>query len=755
MIMNASNGATTKSSSMSKVLVVVPTYNERDNIEKLINILFSLNLDLEILIMDDGDDGTDRLTRELQRGNSRLHLIKREGKGGRGSAVVQGLKWGLAKDYDYLVEMDADISHDPEELPKLLHKAAPDTVVIGSRYLWGSRIIGWPLRRRAFSKFANIYAELILGLGIHDYTNGFRVYPRGLLERMNFGVVKSRGFIALSEIAYELFRLGAKFAEVPIRFVNRRRGASSFSLKEIQDAFLSVLRIKFGIAEIIALSILAASFFVGLAHGLPQTTVTGDESPNVGGVLRALENSTLLPAGGDVPYATVTYLVSYVFIVGYLVLVSPFFGFDLLLLKNHFLDNPHELYLVTRIASALLAVAAAVILHKVARRGGLPSWQRISVAFLVMTNIIVAAMFHTTKIWALSTVLALLSVYYLYIAVKEHSSRAVFWSIFWACLGLANFPLNLYSVGAALLVVLVVFRKEEKLFSLIIKPLGAGLAVFAAITLLNWQNVLDQAATILAQPAGQGIEISKIVGNFLPYAKKVFLLFPLLLVPLLAAKGIRDRILFKISLLFVAVYFILISITSNWVSENNSLYRHLMPMGFFLGLLLTSLRLRRNWILPLAAGISLVYYGFTLAYFSLPTTYNRAYDWTWTNLNNESAVIVNQVSHLQLPLNAKSAALLEERFCSTRCREAGARNLNADFRPLVFDARRGKPELYPRGDFYLFTTTPRPAENLVAMFGSASGQNYFTVDNRLGTYFDLDYFKIKNLGEQIYVYRLR
>ncbi|MDP3900370.1 MAG: polyprenol monophosphomannose synthase [bacterium] len=229
---------------MLKILVIIPTYNEETTIIKLIDALLSLPITLDILIVDDGSDETADLVRERRDREARLHLIKRNEKSGRGSAVLAGLKYGLERDYDYLVEMDADFSHQPDELPALIAVAEPNTVVIGSRYVKGSVIKGWPLARRIFSKFANFYANLILKIGLHDYTNGYRVYGRAALKKLDFEKIKASGYIVLSEIAYQLHRRGVKFKECKSLFVNRRRGQSNFSLREVKESFFSIPNIK-------------------------------------------------------------------------------------------------------------------------------------------------------------------------------------------------------------------------------------------------------------------------------------------------------------------------------------------------------------------------------------------------------------------------------------------------------------------------------------------------------------------------------
>lgn len=229
---------------MPKTLIIIPSYNESDNIVRLIDVLLSNNRETEVLVVDDSSDNTADLVKSRQVGEPRLHLIKRQGKGGRGTAVLDGFRYALARDYKLIAEMDADFSHDPQEFPTLLAVSGNNTLVIGSRYLSESKIVGWPLQRRIFSKLANFYANTLLGIGIHDYTNGYRVYGRGALEKLDMTKIKGVGYIVLSEISYQLFKKGVKFVEVPTLFVNRRRGISNFSLKEIKEAFTSVIRVK-------------------------------------------------------------------------------------------------------------------------------------------------------------------------------------------------------------------------------------------------------------------------------------------------------------------------------------------------------------------------------------------------------------------------------------------------------------------------------------------------------------------------------
>ncbi|MFH1890142.1 MAG: polyprenol monophosphomannose synthase [Candidatus Kuenenbacteria bacterium] len=229
---------------MQKILVIIPTYNEEQTIIPLIDGLFDLKYGIDILVVDDGYDKTPQLIKNHHAYNSKLFLIKRTKKSGRGTAVIQGIKYGLSKDYELIAEMDADFSHHPQDFIAMLAKAGEDNVVIGSRYIKGGVIKNWPLTRKMFSKFANLYASFVLNIGIHDYTDGYRIYGRSALEKIDLDKIEAKGYIVLSEIAYMLYKKGVKFIEVPITFVNRDRGVSSFSFKEIKEAFTAVWKIK-------------------------------------------------------------------------------------------------------------------------------------------------------------------------------------------------------------------------------------------------------------------------------------------------------------------------------------------------------------------------------------------------------------------------------------------------------------------------------------------------------------------------------
>jgi dolichol-phosphate mannosyltransferase len=195
---------------------------------------------------DNSPDGTSAAVKTLadQNPNDIFLITRFTGKSGRGSAVLEGFRWALSRDFDPILEMDADFSHDPAELPRLLEASRTADVVVGSRYLPKSTIVNWPLRRRIFSRLANKLAHFVLKLPLSDYTNGYRAYRREALSHLNFDDIPEKGYIVLSYVAAQMASMGYTFAEVPTLFVNRQRGASQLSRREIFSAFRGIMNVK-------------------------------------------------------------------------------------------------------------------------------------------------------------------------------------------------------------------------------------------------------------------------------------------------------------------------------------------------------------------------------------------------------------------------------------------------------------------------------------------------------------------------------
>lgn len=224
---------------MSKSLVVVPTYNELENMPLVVARLFenAAGHDLELLVVDDSSpDGTAWTVKALQQEHEGIHLIERAGRQGLGSAYVAGFRWALERGYDQVVEMDADLSHDPADVPRLLEGLSDADLVIGSRYIEGGDIINWGRLRLALSKFGNVYARLWLGFGVRDATSGFRAFRATALERIDLSRLRSEGYAFQIEMARRVHKMGGTIHELPIKFSDRTAGRSKMSSRIALEA---------------------------------------------------------------------------------------------------------------------------------------------------------------------------------------------------------------------------------------------------------------------------------------------------------------------------------------------------------------------------------------------------------------------------------------------------------------------------------------------------------------------------------------
>lgn len=228
-----------------KSLVIIPTYNELDNMPKLIPLVLSQDDNINILVVDDNSpDGTADYVEELARKNDRIHLIKREGKMGLGTAYIAGFKYALQNNYDYIFEMDADFSHDPKEIKNFLAAIKDSDLVLGSRYIHGIRVLNWPMRRLLLSFFASVYTRIITGMPVRDATGGFKCFRRKVLEAINLDKIKSNGYSFQIEMTFKAYAKGFKIKEIPIVFIDRVKGKSKMSRKIVREAVTMVWKLR-------------------------------------------------------------------------------------------------------------------------------------------------------------------------------------------------------------------------------------------------------------------------------------------------------------------------------------------------------------------------------------------------------------------------------------------------------------------------------------------------------------------------------
>ncbi|MGQ0539600.1 MAG: polyprenol monophosphomannose synthase [Gemmatimonadaceae bacterium] len=232
--------------SPERALVIVPTYNERENIERLVDAVLSQNPCIDVLVIDDGSpDGTGGLVDDIAAGTPRVHVLHRASKLGLGTAYVAGFKWALQRSYDYVFEMDADFSHDPAHLPEFLESVREADLVLGSRYRDGRvTVVNWPVGRLLLSYFANVYARVVTGLPLFDATGGFKCFRRTVLEAIDLDDVRSNGYAFQIEMSFRAWKRGFRIVEIPIVFVDRTEGTSKMSKKIVREAVWMVWRLR-------------------------------------------------------------------------------------------------------------------------------------------------------------------------------------------------------------------------------------------------------------------------------------------------------------------------------------------------------------------------------------------------------------------------------------------------------------------------------------------------------------------------------
>ena len=230
-------------------LVIIPTFNEKENIERMVRKVFSLPVSFDLLVVDDGSpDGTAQIVKKLQTEfGSKLHLIERKGKLGLGTAYIAGFKYAIQNKFDYVFEMDCDFSHNPDDLVNLYSACANNgaDLAIGSRYVKGGKVVNWPIDRILMSYFASLYVRMILWINIHDTTAGFKCYKRKVLETIDLDSIKFIGYAFQIEMKYKVKKAGFKIIEVPITFTDRTAGESKMSKGIFKEAILGVIQMRF------------------------------------------------------------------------------------------------------------------------------------------------------------------------------------------------------------------------------------------------------------------------------------------------------------------------------------------------------------------------------------------------------------------------------------------------------------------------------------------------------------------------------
>ncbi len=517
------------------------------------------------------------------------------------------------------------------------------------------------------------------------------------------------------------------------------------------------------VSERIILALLVATFFLGLDFGFPLTVTTNDEMYFVGGVFRALAERTVLPQGLDVPYGTVNYLFSYILIGISLIVLMPWSGFNFTALEAWVFDHHYLFYLAPRLISALSLVIILFIFYPLVQIKIRLVSVRLALTVLLFANLLVATIFHTGKVWPLTTALLVASFFCLY-RVLVGERRFVFGAVVAAFLAFANFPLA--GIGLIAIPLLVFYyRHNQWPIKELIGSTAIGALVAILLFSLNYQGIYAQVFSIIndytLSPVAQAHNVS-ITESVILFLLKLGMLFAPLLVALVAVAGnIIDRKLFWLSLAYLIIYLSAISVTARWAYDLGSYFRYLLPAGFWLTFMILSFDLNnlntwRRLIVGLSAGVTLIYFGFAVYYLLIPSTLNKARDWTMDNLNNPRVAIINDAGPLyEPPLNQASARALIDYSCGSRCRLFREGELTSSFKPLVLDSRVSTrlPEGF--ASVYRVATEELADDNweLIYQITNPSYRGRAQTIDSFGDYFNLNFFKLKNWGDNFYIYQ--
>jgi hypothetical protein len=516
---------------------------------------------------------------------------------------------------------------------------------------------------------------------------------------------------------------------------------------------------------------LITSFFVGIWHGFPMTTIVADEFFG-SAVLRALEKFTILPQGIDVFYGTINYLACYFLIVLVLAFIFPFLGFNILNLKIFIANNIYLIYLMPRIFSAILAVILLFLVYKIFRSSVKNENSRLILLVFLFSNILITYVFHTSRAWGLTIVLAVFSFYYLYRSLECDSQNDEngflhnsFASIIFSFLAFSNFPLaGIFLINFPVLAYFA--RGNKKIIKKLFVYFLAGTLLFVLITAFNFQGIKNEVVDVIffGYTVGNdavGANLS-VLASLLAYFKNIFVFYPfhvlLLSYLIITRTKIENKKLFFLSIAYSIVYFLAISIVARWATDISSSARYLSPLVFFVTFMIASFDLKFNRYIGFLVLASVIYWITFLYYISVPTTYNLAYDWIVSNLNNADTIIFkNTCPDFDLSKNKESYLLTDPRYCSSKCEMELSGVLKSGFLPIVIDQQTKKDQVLPSADNVYSVEFFKKENNensiLVKSFINSPSDELFYKMDGMGNYFDKNYFKLGELGRNLYIYK--
>lgn len=508
-------------------------------------------------------------------------------------------------------------------------------------------------------------------------------------------------------------------------------------------------------------------FFLGIWHGYPFTNIVADEMFFSGSVLRSIDNHTFLPLPLDVPYGTLTFYISYIFISVGLLILFIFSGLKLYLLKLLVINNPFLVYFFSRLVSLSLAIFSIYFTNYTLKKYISDLRIRFLIMLLLFTNILVYIIFHTSKVWVLSTVLMLISFQSLvHLFESDQINKKYIWSaVIFAFLSFSNFPL----MGINLIVLPLIyyrFRNNNEIKKTLYLSTCIGLSIFSIILLSNFHGVIEQVRSIIFDYI---LSKSAVEHNLTLYSsisshiRKVVLLFPILIftwIYLAITSKVKYKPLFNLSSFYFSLYIIIIILVDRWSIGDTSSLRYLFPIPFFLLYLFASYEIKLSKVLVTVVSISLLFLIPTIYFLSVSTSSHELVSYLKLNYsNNQNVVFINNVGvDAPIPENKNSYLLKKESECGSLCKETIKLDLHKDFKPYVVDAHTDNikaKEVLKNLEKYYIERSPiiDPSYIFVKSFTNPGleGQ-YFTADGA-GNYWNISYFMIKRFGPDLYVYK--
>lgn len=519
----------------------------------------------------------------------------------------------------------------------------------------------------------------------------------------------------------------------------------------------------------VILLVLATGSFIGIWHALPMLNVVGDEQYFVGGVLRAVEAKSIFPPYGDVPYGTLTFYANYLLQLPFLLILLVWKGFHLLALKTFLIMHPEVAYFVPRFLSAVLAALFVWRYEHFLRREGLSFVHRFVVLSVPLMTILSAVILHTGKMWVLSFILVMGSMLALYTTLTYRSKRSIYWSILLACAAFANFPLaGLFLVVIPIL--LFIFRRDRILLrtTLCASILG-GVGVLAVFA-VNYKNIFYQIRDIFTKyhPLVENAQTTllphaSLFPSIILHTQQILVAFPLVLLLLVVAvfrRAIANKLLFYLSLGYAVLYVAVLMLLATWSGELGTYLRYLFPLGFLFSAMIASFeygRLRTTFVGFLIIQIGI--YIYLLFLLSVPTTFNNAHDYVVQNYSSQHVLIYNDIVELELPQNAQSALLVQDRYCGSKCQYLRTSSTTL-FAPVVVNYQSSLEKVQPT-DFakrYWIQSsrlaTACAGEPIAIFQTGATDGGYFSIEYNLGNYFLPDFWHLSRLGKNIYIYQV-